>query len=449
FWYIAINNIRVSFAVFMFGLFWGIGSLIDILWEAIRLACFLFFFISRDLGFNALTSIFMHGAIEISSLIITGGAGFIMGKGLLFPGNYGRFQSFQMSAKRGIKIILSLIPFFLFAAFIEGYITRLTDIHPLFRLAFVVLCFVFIGFYFFIYPRFVVRKTQAIKYLNPEKLQSIVKETPNKYGIMKSDEIYNNAITFLLNKSAKFLLYAAVISALLSLTLYYFEKQLILSNIQLGMGRDFGAAFVWPFERISFLFNHYKNHFLPAYSIFVLGISLIFNNIHKGEFKKEDLYTYLNIIVVTLIFTGLMMFKTGYFGFFFVFSSLYCIAAYIIVTERKNAFSAVLDCLSAIKENFGLYIGVNLVFLFVSIVFLLMTFSPLWIYFTWFTGFMFEESETNNLQYYMFTFFVYLFALYALFIIYSCNVYLYETLKEIKGAYKVKELIKKLSPIRR
>lgn len=449
FFRIAINNLQVSFFVFILGLFWGIGSLLDMFWESIRLACFMFFFIKRDVGFNSFTSIFMHGAIEISSLIITGAAGFIMGKGLLFPGNYGRFQSFQMSAKRGIKIILSLMPFFLFAAFIEGYITRLTNISPILRLVFVLLCFVFVAFYFFIYPRFVVKKPEAIKYLSPEKVQDIVKEAPNKYGIMKSDEIYNSAITFLLNKSGKFILNAAIVAALLSLTLYYFEKQQIVTNSEIGMSKNFGDFFAWPFTRISFIFDHYKNHFLVAYSIFLLGIPFVFNSVQNSGFNKENLLSYLNLILMTLIFTSLMFFYTSYYALFFFSSSLYFICTYIITSEKRNFFSAILDTFSAIKENFGLYLGVNIVFLFVALIFLLMSFSPLWLYFTMFTGFVFEESENNDVQYYVFTFFVFLIAIYSLFIMYASNVYLYETLKEIKDGQKLKSLIQKLAPIRR
>lgn len=449
FWQIAMNNLKVSFVVFMFGLLWGIGSLIDILWESIRLACFLFFFITRDIGFNSLTSIFMHGAIEISSLIITGGAGFIMGKGLLFPGNHGRFQSFQMSAKRGIKIILSLMPFFLFAAFIEGYVTRLTDISPILRLVFIVFCFAFVIFYFFIYPHIVVKKAEAVKYLNPEKLHSIVKENQSKYGIMKSDEIYNAAITLLLNKSGKFIVSAAGIALLLTVILYFFEKQEILSNTQLGMSRDFSSAWVWPFQRIDYIFDHYKNHFMFSYLIFALGVPFALVRLSDNGARKDQLVAYVNLIAMTLLFTGLMWVKTGYYILFFFTSSLYFICSYIIVNDKRNVISAILDTFSTIKENFGLYLGVNLVFLFVSLVFLLMSFSPLWLYLTWFTGFMFEESETNTLQYYLFTFLVFLFALYALFILYAANVYLYETLKEIKDGYKIKALIKKLAPSRR
>lgn len=186
-----------------------------------------------------------------------------------------------------------------------------------------------------------------------------------------------------------------------------------------------------------------------SYLIFALGVPFALVRLSDNGARKDQLVAYVNLIAMTLLFTGLMWVKTGYYILFFFTSSLYFICSYIIVNDKRHVISAILDTFSTIKENFGLYLGVNLVFLFVSLVFLLMSFSPLWLYLTWFTGFMFEESETNTLQYYLFTFLVFLFALYALFILYAANVYLYETLKEIKDGHKIKALIKKLAPNRR
>ena len=69
--------------------------------------------------------IWIHGTIEISSLVIASCAGFILGTGWLFPGTYTRRQAFLRSAKDAVKICIALVPFFIIAAFLESYITHL------------------------------------------------------------------------------------------------------------------------------------------------------------------------------------------------------------------------------------------------------------------------------------------------------------------------------------
>ena len=53
-------------------------------------------------------SIWIHGAFEISAIVIAGAAGLTVGNGLLFPKSYTRVQSLVFSAKRGLVIMLSL-----------------------------------------------------------------------------------------------------------------------------------------------------------------------------------------------------------------------------------------------------------------------------------------------------------------------------------------------------
>jgi phage shock protein PspC (stress-responsive transcriptional regulator) len=79
------------------------------------------------------------------------------GKGLVFPGSYSRVQAFQRSARRGIKILLSIAPLIILAGFIEGFLTRLTETPAVIRILFIVVCFLFMFVYFVWYPRYKAR----------------------------------------------------------------------------------------------------------------------------------------------------------------------------------------------------------------------------------------------------------------------------------------------------
>ena len=122
---IAYNNISVAFKTVIFGVLFGIGTILFMWTNGLMLGCFQYIFFSQGLGWQSVLVIWIHGTIEISSIVIASCAGIILGTGWLFPGTYTRKQSFLRAAKDAIKICVSLVPFFIIAAFFESYVTRL------------------------------------------------------------------------------------------------------------------------------------------------------------------------------------------------------------------------------------------------------------------------------------------------------------------------------------
>src|SRR5690554_3930813 len=82
---------------------------------------FLAFFFEQSLGLVSLPTILLHGTIELSAIVLAGGAGILLGRSILFHGTYPRAYSFWKAARRGVKIILGLLPYFVLAAFLEFY----------------------------------------------------------------------------------------------------------------------------------------------------------------------------------------------------------------------------------------------------------------------------------------------------------------------------------------
>ena len=78
---------------------------------------------------QALPVIMLHGTIELTSIVIAGAAGFVMGNSLLFSGTYSRLESFKMGGLKGLKIVMGLVPFFILAGFIESFVTRYAFMH--------------------------------------------------------------------------------------------------------------------------------------------------------------------------------------------------------------------------------------------------------------------------------------------------------------------------------
>ncbi len=150
---ITINNLWVAFLTFAMGVFYTVGSIIVLISNGIMVGVFQYFFIEQGLFWESFLTIWIHGTLEISAIIIAGAAGITMGQGLVFPGTYTRRQSFQQSARRGMKIMVGITPIIILAGFFEGFLTRFTDTPDVVRGLFILICLLFVLGYFVWYPR--------------------------------------------------------------------------------------------------------------------------------------------------------------------------------------------------------------------------------------------------------------------------------------------------------
>lgn len=155
---IAWNNIGVSFIVFISGILFSIGSLFFLFQNGIMLGAFEQMFFQHNLGVDSILVVFIHGTLEISAIVIAGAAGITMGNSILFPKTYTRLQSLMRGAKDGIKILVSLIPIFIVAAFFESYVTRFTNMPIVVSILILGASLFFILWYFVWYPAKVHRK---------------------------------------------------------------------------------------------------------------------------------------------------------------------------------------------------------------------------------------------------------------------------------------------------
>ncbi len=165
---ITINNIKVSLYAFIFGIFFTIGSLVIIMQNAVMLGSFQYFFFAEGLGWESARTIWIHGTIEISVIIIAGCAGMVLGNSILFPGTYTRLASFKRGMKNGLKIVVSTIPFFIIAGFLEGFVTRHTEMPDWLAICIIGGSLALIIFYYVIYPRQQFKKQQLATLGLPE-----------------------------------------------------------------------------------------------------------------------------------------------------------------------------------------------------------------------------------------------------------------------------------------
>ncbi len=122
FLHITMNNVLVSFVVFLFGLLTPLGSIYQLFRNGIMVGAFQAFFYQKNLLGVSTLAIMIHGTLELSAIVLAGGAGIILGKYFIFPGSYPRKESFVYGVKKGIKIMIGLVPVFIVAGFLEGFV---------------------------------------------------------------------------------------------------------------------------------------------------------------------------------------------------------------------------------------------------------------------------------------------------------------------------------------
>lgn len=156
---ITANNIYVALRAFLYGITGGILTFYIALYNGVMLGAFQYFFYEYGVFGLSLQAIWLHGAMEIFSIVIATAAGFILASSILFPKTYSRKNSFSIGVKESAKLFVSLVPFFIVAGFIEGFFTRYYKTMPLWLDVMIILgTLSFISFYFLIYPNIVHKK---------------------------------------------------------------------------------------------------------------------------------------------------------------------------------------------------------------------------------------------------------------------------------------------------
>jgi uncharacterized membrane protein SpoIIM required for sporulation len=227
YWQIASNNLIVSFFAFIGGLFFGVGSFGIILYNGIMVGVFQYFFYRYGLFMTSFQTIWLHGTLEMSSMVIASAAGITMGKGIIFPGTYTRLQSFFLSARKGLKILLGVLPLIIIAATIESFLSRHTEAPAWTKLAIIFTSLGFIVFYFIVYPYLVYREDPS----PPEDI-ALHEAIELKYDL---NSVYSNGMiisqTFnCLKQNAGKILRLSFLAALAFTAIYYFVFGILLDK---------------------------------------------------------------------------------------------------------------------------------------------------------------------------------------------------------------------------
>ena len=130
---IQTNNIMVTFLAFAGGILLGYGTFWVLLNNGLLFGLVMGLCV-RYKFWEIPTFVAAHGAIELTAIFIAGGAGLMIGKALLMPGDLRRIDALVTNGITAIKLIMGCIPMLLIAGLIEGFISP-AHISPYFKFA--------------------------------------------------------------------------------------------------------------------------------------------------------------------------------------------------------------------------------------------------------------------------------------------------------------------------
>jgi len=162
FFRIALNNIQVSFSVFISGFLLSLGTVWQLLKNGVMIGAFEYYFFSKGLGWQSVLVVWIHGTLEISAIIIAGASGLVLGNSILFPGTHKRLDSLKRGGKDGVKLMIGLVPIFIVAAFLEGFVTRYSTMPIWLSISILLGSLFFVVWYFIVYPIRLEKKMRSL-----------------------------------------------------------------------------------------------------------------------------------------------------------------------------------------------------------------------------------------------------------------------------------------------
>ncbi len=306
FFRIAINNIQISLAAFVLGLFCGVGTAYLLLSNGIMFGAFMHFFFKRDLATESVLTVMQHGTLELSMIVLSGAAGFMIAKGILFPGTYSRLESMIMQARSGIKVMIPVFLFLLYAAFIESFLTRFTALPNFLRALSILMSAAIVIGYFVWYPYYR-NKKGAFASINEEEI-SLNNKTSINFNIIKSTgQIFNETFAIVLKLAKPLSLVSLFMATILTFTLGLKTDWVLSSLFQLNEFIEFSFLFFfWPWTPYMMLFSDIDNLVfygvgIPAIATSLVSFLILTSKACKHELPKKILLQFINALIVTAI----------------------------------------------------------------------------------------------------------------------------------------------------
>ena len=115
------NNIGISFRIFAGGMLAGLGSVFFLVYNGMTLGAVAAHLTRVGFGGTFWPFVIGHGAFEITAIVLSGQAGLMMGRALLWPGRRSRGRALGETARATLPLVYGFAGMLLIAAALEAF----------------------------------------------------------------------------------------------------------------------------------------------------------------------------------------------------------------------------------------------------------------------------------------------------------------------------------------
>ena len=115
------HNISVTFLIFASGITFGVGTLYLLALNGLLIGTIAALCINHNLALEFWSFLLPHGSLELTAVVIAGGAGLVIGHALIDPGPYPRSEVLALRSKQAAKLVAGCIPLLAMAGLIEAF----------------------------------------------------------------------------------------------------------------------------------------------------------------------------------------------------------------------------------------------------------------------------------------------------------------------------------------
>lgn len=118
---ITINNLKVCFAAIAGGITAGLYTVFIMANNGLHIGAVATLVGKNNLAYPFWAFVFPHGSLELPAIFLAGGAGLLIGKAMIFPGDYKRIDALKLNGIKAAQLLLGIIPLLAIAGTIEGF----------------------------------------------------------------------------------------------------------------------------------------------------------------------------------------------------------------------------------------------------------------------------------------------------------------------------------------